>query len=392
MSGLRQILLAVLVILVAGAGWLGYERGYLSSGGAGGATSGPGGPPSRGAGGGSPVITAAVDTDNTGMDVRAVGTAAAARAVMLYPEVTGIISAVAFQPGTEVQEGQELVHLRDADEQVAVDRARIALDDAQQALDRAERLAQSNNITNVALSDAKSAMRRAEIDLRSAELDLAKRSVTAPFDGTIGLTDITVGDLVSSSTALASLDDMTTVTVAFDVPERASGRVAVGQDVTATTASITDRTFTGTITAVDSRVDPIARTLKVEAKLPNDANVLKPGMAVNVELHFPGEDNPMVPSLAVQWDREGPYVWKLGNDSTVHRTDVRILGRRSGAVVVFGDLSAGDQVVVEGLQRLHDGATVRLIDGIDGARPDDASAPDGPAVGADGGRPQRTDS
>jgi RND family efflux transporter MFP subunit len=308
------------------------------------------------------------------------------------PELIGIVAEVAFEPGSNVREGQELVHLRDADEQVAVDRARIALEDAQQALERSERLAASNNITTVALSDARTAVRKAEIDSRSADLDLAKRSVMAPFDGTIGLSDITVGDLVNSSTPLASLDDMSTVTVAFDVPERASGRVAVGQDVTATTASIPDRTFTGTVSAVDSRVDPVARTLKVEAKLPNEASALKPGMAVNVELRFPGEENPLVPSLAVQWDRDGPYVWKVGADGKAARAEVRILGRRSGTAIVTGDLAPGDDVIVEGLQRVREGATVKRIGDDGDPQPGGGAAPDGPAIGADGTRQQRTDS
>ena len=365
MSVTRQIVLSILVVVAAAAGWFAYDRAMVSPAAEGDATArtergGGIGAPGFARGGGAPVIVAAVETDDIGLEVRAIGTVAAVRAVTLFSEATGIVADVAFAPGTRVTAGDVLVRLGDADQQIAVERARIALDIATASSERADQLARSNNITAVALTDARNAVLRAEIDKRSAEIDLAKRTVTAPFDGTIGLTDLSVGDLLTPSKPIATLDDMSTVTVAFDLPERASGRVAVGQQVSATTVALPDRVFTGTVSAVDSRVDPTSRTLKVEARLPNDANVLRPGMAVSVALSFAGEQRPVVPSAAVQWDRGGAYVWRLDGD-VVHRADVRIVGRRSGTVVVAGGLTADDTVVVEGLQRLREGTTVTLI-------------------------------
>jgi RND family efflux transporter MFP subunit len=371
MSAIKQILLSLVVVAVAAGAWYVYDRGYLSgaeptaAGRPGGGPPG-GGPPGGGGGRGfgrtaTPVVAALVDTDNTSLEVHAIGTVAAARAVTLYPQVSGIVTEIDFTPGTKVDAGATLVKLDDSDQQVAVDRARIALASAQAALDRARQLAKSNNITSVALTDAESAVQKAEIDRKSAQLELAKRTVKAPFAGTIGLTDVTVGDLVNSSKAIATLDDMSTVTTAFNVPERASGRVAVGQQVAATTEALAGQRFQGAISAVDSRVDPVARTLRVEATLPNDANVLKPGMALAIDLSFPGEDHPAVPSLAVQWDRDGSYVWKLDGD-TVHRVNVDIVDRRSGTVIVVGDLEPGDAVVSQGGQRLREGARVNVVE------------------------------
>jgi len=421
MSAIKQILLSLVVVAVAAGAWYAYDRGYFSGadptatvasrpgggppGGGGGAPGGGGGPPGGGAagrggfaggpgGGGfsraaTPVVAAIVDTDNTSLEVHAIGTVAAARAVTLYPQVNGVVSEIDFTPGTKVDAGQTLVKLDDGDQQVAVDKATIALASAQAALDRAQQLAKSNNITSVALTDAQSAVQKAEIDRKSAQLELAKRTVKAPFAGTIGLTDITVGDLVNSSKAIATLDDMSTVTVAFDVPERASGRVAVGQEVMATTEALAGQRFQGAISTIDSRVDPVARTLRVEATLPNDANVLKPGMALAIDLSFPGENHPSVPSLAVQWDREGSYVWKL-DGTTVHRVGVDIVDRRSGTVIVVGDLAPGDSVVSEGVQRLREGAHVNVVDtSANSAAP--AAATDAQPPQANGQRPPNAD-
>ncbi len=387
MSAFKQVLLSLIVVAVAGALWLAYDRGTFSSllpGGtatstaAGPAAGGPaGGPPAgRPAAGGfrgggraaAPIVAASVETDDDGFEVQAIGTVAAAQAVTLYAQVAGVVAEVMFQPGTEVADKQTLVRLADSDQQVALDKAKIALDSAQAALDRAQQLAKNNNITNVALRDAQTAVDKAEIDYRSAQLELAKRTVTAPFAGMIGLSDITVGDVVNSSKAIATLDDVSTVSVSFDVPERASGRVAVGQQVTATTEALVGRSFVGTVSAVDSRVDPVARTLRVMAKLPNDANVLKPGMALTVSMDFVGEMHPVVPSLAVQYDRLGAYVWKVA-DSAVHRVGVDIVGRRSGTVIVVADLQPGDLVASEGLQRLREGARVDVVDDGSGQAP-----------------------
>ncbi len=386
MSTTRQLALAVVILLLAGGGWFAFERGLFSGGSAAvGEVGGPGpGRGPQGQGAGSPVVAASVGTEDTGFEVQAVGTVAARRAVLLYAEGSGIVSEVLFEPGTIVEAGAPLIRLEDGEQRVAVERARVALDAAQVILNRAEQLARSNNITTAALEDARVAQRRAEIDLRSAELELARRTLTAPFRGTIGLTDISIGDLVTSQKQISTLDDMSTVTVSFQLPERASGLVDIGMEVSATTEAIAGARFAGQISAVDSRVDPVARTLKVEAALPNEANILKPGMALSVRLAFEGEQRPAVPSLSVQWDRQGPYVWRLEGD-TVRRLGVEIVGRRSGTVIVAGDIAVGDRVIVEGLQRLRDGARVNLIGGEDEpASPPESGVPTagGKGIGA----------
>ena len=399
MSAIKQIVLSLAVILIAAAGWYAYDKGYFASGSAdqaagqgragGGAgpvagNNGPraGGSGFAGRGGAVLVVTAPVGTDETGVDVRAIGTVAAVQEVTLYPQVSGIVTELSFKPGTNVAKGQTLVRLDDTDQLVAVEKAKIAADTAQSALDRAEQLAKTSNITNVALADATNAQKNAAIGLQAAQNDLAKRTITAPFAGTIGLSDISVGDLVSSSKAIATLDDMSSVIVGFDVPERASGLVAVGQPVAAITDALAGQTFNGTVSAVDNRVDPTARTLHVEATLPNDANALRPGMALTVSMSFPGQPHPSVPSLSVQWDRSGSYVWKV-DGNVAHRVAVQILGRRSGEVIVSGALAANDAVVVEGLQRLREGSQVTVAGG------DQASPPARPqgAGSAGGGRP-----
>lgn len=380
MSVSRQILLSILVVLLAAGGWYAIEHRDELFGGVTAATSGEspavggdrGGSGRSARGGGDvPVITARVGVDDAGEQIRAIGTLKAARAVTLYPEVTGIVEAVDVAPGATVTQGEVLIRLNSDDQEIAIDRATIALDDARAALDRAERLAKSNNVTEVALSDVRTRMRSAEIDLKSAEIDRAKRVISAPFAGNVGLVPISVGDLVTTSTALTTLDDVSSLTAEFVSPERFAGKIKIGHPVSGEAIGLSGREIKGAVSAVDSRVDPNTRVFKLEATLEQGIDSLKPGMSITVSIDFAGEPQATVPSLAIQWDRQGSYVWTLDGDAA-KRTSVQIVGRRSGLVIVAGEIEKGAEVVVEGLQRMREGIAVKRVGGEPGKKEEES--------------------
>jgi RND family efflux transporter MFP subunit len=372
---MRQAVMVFALVVVAAALWFGFMRPAEVTGAAAPAqradSQGGARPPSRG--GPVPVVTEPVVLDERGEESRSIGTLKAAQSVILYPQVTGLVASIDFSAGDAVAKDQVLLHLDAADQEVELERAAIALADAEAARERAERLAKSGNATAVNLSDAKSAEEKARIDKVRAGLELAKRAVKAPFAGTVGLTDLSVGDLVTSSTAIATLADTSSVIVSFEVPERLSSKVAVGHPVAATAAAVPGTVYEGSVVAIDNRVDETSRTLKLQARLSNDARVLKPGMAVTMRLAFPAEPRPSVPSLAIQWDRNGSFVWKVESDKAV-RVPVAIVSRRGGDVTVAGRLAAGDRVVVEGIQRIREGSAVSRID--ETAAPPPAKEPD----------------
>jgi RND family efflux transporter MFP subunit len=247
--------------------------------------------------------------------------------------------------------------LEDDEQQVALDRARVALAQAQDKLERARTLAESKTIAEVALTEAETAVQLAEIEVRAAEIALERRSVTAPFAGITGLTDLSVGDLVQTSTPITMIDDLATIRVGFEVPERWAGRIAQDQAITATAQGRPGSALSGRIAAIDNRIDETTRTLRVEAELDNQGQDLKAGMAITVMLAFGSDERLTVPTLSIQWDREGSFVWKIV-DEAARRADIAIIRRASGTVIVEGEIEAGDRVVVEGIQRLREGAQV----------------------------------
>jgi RND family efflux transporter MFP subunit len=363
-----QIGLSIVVVVVAVGGWYAYDHRDMLFGGSAAPAPGESATAAGGARGGArarrggdvPVVTVRAGVDNTGEQIRALGTLEAAKSITLYPEVTGIVSAVQVASGATVKESQVLFRLNADDQTVAIDRAKIAVDDARAALDRVERLAKSNNVSEVTVSDAQTAFRTAVIDLRSADIEYRKRIIRAPFAGVVGLIPVSVGDLVNTSTALTTLDDVSSFKISFNATERFVGKIGVGHSVFGTAIGLPGRDIRGRISAVDSRVDPSTRVFEVEATMEEGIEGLKPGMSITVVVDFAGEPQVTVPSLAIQWGRGGAFVWTVDGD-TAHRLPVEIVGRRSGEVIVAGDIEPGTEVVVEGLQRMREGIAVKRV-------------------------------
>jgi RND family efflux transporter MFP subunit len=353
----------------SGAGGGGQGGGGQGGGGPG---AGPGGGGRGGFGGPVTVVAARAEPATTNDRVTAIGTAQAARAVTLFPRSTGMVETVTFTAGDRVEAGAVLVTLDDDAERIALEQAEVTLADARAKVERYDRLASTSAISSVERDVARSELAAAELGVRQARLDLDRRQVLAPFAGTLGLSAVEPGALVSATTEIATLDDRSALKVAFRVPESVAGRVALGQVASATTPARPGETFEGRVSAVGSRIEVDSRTLLVEAEIDNGRDLLRPGMSFLVELRFEGDEHLAVPALAVQWDRDGSFVWRVV-DGKAERIAVTIVERNVDVVLVDGPLSAGDTVVVEGVQRLRPGAAVALA-GEPAAPPAEASA------------------
>lgn len=386
----RQIALSLVLFAVVAFGWYAYSNPSVvglegeRAAARGGAGQGGGNriPGLIGRGGGVNVITQEVAVDPGGETVIALGTAKAARSITVYPQVTGIVTDILFRPGEAVETGAPLLKLEDDEQRVAADRARVALRQAEATLERSRTLAQSRTISDAALLEAETAAQLARIEVQSAAIALQRRTLAAPFPGVTGLTDISVGDLVTQSTAITRLDDLSTVRIGFEVPERWAGRIQRGHPIIATAPGLVGSELSGLITGIDNRIDETTRTLRLEAELSNEGRELRAGMAITVSLRFETDRELAVPSLSVQWDRQGSHVWKVV-DGAARRANVAIVRRESGTVIVRGDVEAGDRVVVEGVQRLRDGAVVTEVDETPAMVDDgdeDAGADEAPAI------------
>ncbi len=207
------------------------------------------------------------------------------------------------------------------------------------------------------VDSARAAVDVAEVELDQAKLDLEECKIRAPFNGVVGLPLVDPGDRVDSNTLITSLDDRTILQVDFEVPEELAGALQQNQTVITTTPAYPERTFSGRINALESRIDPQKRTILARANIKNEEDLLRPGMSFVTRLEIHGPSYPAVPEISLQWGREGSFVWII-RDNTAHKIPVRVIARTAGNVLVEGDFLEKEPVAVEGLQRLQPGREV----------------------------------
>jgi len=312
----------------------------------------------RGQGGGAPlVVTQPVDSAVVNDRLNAIGNGEAILSVAVTPQATGNLTEVLVHSGDRIEKGQVIARLDSDEQKIAAAQAKVAVDSAREKVERNRKL--GNAVSVAVLREAEFAMQAAELALQTAELDLKRRDIVAPSGGIVGIITVNPGDYVTTSTPVAVVDDRSQILVDFWAPERFSTKISVGQAVTASAIALPGSEFSGVIHAIDNRIDQASRTLRVRARIDNPNDTLRAGMSFSVSVRFPGDQYPTVNPLAIQWSADGSYVWRVDEDKS-QRIPVKIIQRNSDKVLVEAELAKGDAVVMEGVQRLRDGGTVRV--------------------------------
>lgn len=335
---------------------------------------GPGGGGRPGGGGfgrfsrASTVVLKAATSEIINDKVSALGSGEAIQSVTVLPEVSGTLKAIPVQAGTVVKPGDVIAQLDMDVQQLALDKARLTFDDAQRTLARTQQLGQTNAVPASQIQSAELAAKSAEIDLRTAEKNLADRTITAPIAGTVGILQVGVGTDVTAQTALTTIVDSSKLRINFWLPERLSGKVSLGDPAQVVPVALPQLSLDATVSAIDNRIDPASGTFQVQAEVSNADGRLSPGMAFTVSLKFPGDSFIAVDPLTIQWGTDGSYVWRVVDDKA-EKVPVRIVQRNTDSVLVAGEVKVGDMLVTEGLAGLSPGATVQ----VQGAPPADAA-------------------
>jgi RND family efflux transporter MFP subunit len=302
-------------------------------------------------------------------------------------QISGTVVERAFEEGQAVEEGQVLLRIDPRPYEAALASARATLQRAesnrklaQQNLDRGEELIEKNFISAAEMDklrgdrdQAVAALEEARAAVQQAQINLDFTEVKAPFSGTAGRTNVSIGDLVSPSTGpLLSLVKLDPMLVDFDVNEQAlvqnlsnnQQRAAQGLPPIEYTPrlKIGDGSIyphEGVIDYADNRINPTTGTVTITARFPNPDGLLYPGQFARVLVER-GEAAPslLIPQPSVLEDMQGRYVFVVLEDDTVARRNVT-LGQREGvAWVVQSGLEEGDRVIVNGIQKVRSGMTV----------------------------------
>lgn len=324
-------------------------------------------PESKGAGSGGPgaagppampVEVAVARTDTVVDAILASGQIESIQSVELRPEIEGRLAAILVREGAEVVKGTPLFQVDDGELKAEVARAEADRDLARQALERTRELIdqQASSQADLERAEATARSTRAQYDLLS--LRLARTTVRAPFSGVVGQRFVSVGDYLTTSTRLASLQTVHPQRAAFQVPERYAAALKVGQRVVFRVAALPGKEYTGVVDFVDPVVQLPGRTITVKAEVANPRRELQAGMFIDARLATAVRPNAVViPEDAILPIQGSSFVW-VAKDGKATRREVVLGVRTPGWVETKSGVEAGESVVVGGQERLSEGAPV----------------------------------
>ena len=292
--------------------------------------------------------------------INTVGHMRANAMVVIKSEISGRIAELLFTEGGTVKKGDLIIRFEDAEHRAAVQIAEGEHENAKANLERISKLHEQKVESNKKLDEANATMKITEGKLLQAKANLEKANIKAPFDGTIGIMNISAGAFVQGATDLVTLVDNKSVKVTFKVPEKNVHDIGVGQVVEVKVSAFKDQVFTGMIEAVDAKVEQESHSVQVKGVIPNPDNLLREGLFANVSLIVGEKGNTMtVDESSIERMGEIEYVWVVERGRAEKR---RVLtgARENGQVEIVAGLQPGQIVVTSGQIKLSDGAKVKI--------------------------------
>lgn len=331
-----------------------------------------------------PVVAAPVRQGNLDIYLFALGTVTPVNSAVVRARVDGQILSIAFEEGQMVKAGELLAQIdpRPFEMQLALSsgqlaRAQAMLENAQVDLERYRTLLAQDSISSQQVDTQESLVRQQKAAVQAeqgavdnAKLQLAHAKVVSPIAGRVGLRQVSPGNVVrtSDATGIAVVTQLRPVNVVFPIPEdslpRVMKRLRSGDKVAveAFDRSMKDKLGTGRLLTADNQIDPTTGTIKLKAEFANAEDALIANQFVNVRMALETRVNAtLVPSAAVQRGAKGSFVYVVKDDQTVAVSPVQVGPVQGEVTAIEGGVAAGEIVVIDGADRLRDGAKVTLI-------------------------------
>ena len=391
------VIAAVGIAAASGAAWWYQSKPVKAKEMSGSPTTGPGKGSPGAAGAARPAGVEVARTERVSLqdDAESVGTLRSRQSVMLRPEVAGRVKALGFNDGARVRKNQLLVQLDDTLQRAEVSQAQAQVSIAQANYKRNQELVAQNFVAQRVLEESSANLQVAQAQLALAVARLSRMAIVAPFDGTVGLRNVNLGDYVKDGADLVNLEDIRSMYVDFRLPERYQGKLKPKQEVGLSLDAFPGRAFKARIEAIDPLIDANGRSVSVRALLPNTLGEsalggkraeggtaamepLRPGMFARVKTVFSVNDAALiVPEEAIVPQGGRQFVIKVvtpaelpapaanvppGTEFVSLRQEVKLGSRRAGKVEITQGLTDGQTVVVAGQQRLQrDGTPLRIV-------------------------------
>lgn len=297
-------------------------------------------------------------------EVEALGTLRANESINLTSTVTEYITAINFDDNVRVKKNTILVEMEATEEEAELAEEMSLLEESQRQVDRLKPLVDRGAASESAIDEKTREVEAAKARSKAIESRINQRRIIAPFDGVVGLRNISVGALMQPGTLITTLDDDSVMKLDFSVPSVFLSTLKPGVQIRARARAYPERVFEGTIASVDSRVNPVTRSVVARAIIDNSNQTLKPGMLMRVTLRKSPRESIVLPegALVSQADKIFVYVVKDSDGGRkVERRAVTLGTRRQGEAEIIAGLEIGELVVTDGTMKVRHDSLVEVI-------------------------------
>jgi membrane fusion protein (multidrug efflux system) len=313
------------------------------------------------------VGTAVAEAQNWEGTLSAVASVVSGKGVDLSNDSPGIVMKLHFESGANVKKGEVLVELDTNVERAQLVSTKARRDLAATQLKRSQSLVASGAISQAEVDQDDAEYKSLAADAAALEAQIARKVIRAPFSGKLGIREVNIGQYLAPGTRVAVLESTDAVFADFTLPQRYLSSLKTGMNIRAFEGEDTKPLVEGTISAIDPAIDPVTRNIKVRATLPNEAEKLRPGMFLRVEVVLPEQGKVVaIPLTAVVHASYGDSVFRLedgkapdGSPRKIARQQFVKLGESRGDfVAILEGVQAGQEVVTSGAFKLRNGAGV----------------------------------
>jgi membrane fusion protein (multidrug efflux system) len=286
--------------------------------------------------------------------------------VTLTTQSSGMIDAIEFDSGAKVEKGQRLLTLDSKVEQATLKSAQARLPAAEAKFERYKGLFKRGSISQESYDEARASYLSLSADIESLKATIARRRITAPFAGQVGIRNVYLGQYLQPGTDIVRLEDTSVMRLHFTVPQTDISRVTLGQIVEISVDSYPDNAFEGEITAIEPAVNAKSGLVQIEANIPNSDEKLRSGMFAHAHILLPTmPEQVIVPQTAITFTLYGDSIYVVSEKDDVKRVQQRVVtvGERRGNIAhILNGLKDGEKIVTSGQVRLSNGVKVHIVE------------------------------
>jgi membrane fusion protein (multidrug efflux system) len=316
------------------------------------------------------VSTMKVEATDWQPEIKVVGSTRAVKGADLAAEVNGIVDRITFESGEDAVEGQVLLQLRDADDLAKLESLKAATRLAEITLDRDTKQLKAQAVSQATVDQDTATLNAARASQAEQEAILAKKTITAPFAGKLGVRQVDQGQYLNAGTSIVTLQQLDPIYIDFNLPEQDLPTIQVGQKITAHSDAHPDKVFDGEIKAFDAKIDPATRNVLIRATLKNPEHLLLPGMFANLSIASGAQQHLItVPQTAITYNPYGNTIFVVEQKGTDEKGHPKLVAKQSfvttgetrgDQVAVLTGLKEGDEIVTAGQIKLQNGTPLAV--------------------------------